>query len=291
MPPQHTSVWAATAQLPTYAALTSDTAADVCIVGAGIAGLTTAYLLTQAGKSVVVLDDGAHRQRHDRRDHRPPGQRARRPVSSRSSGCTASDGARLAAESHTAAIDRIESIVTRERIDCDFTRLDGYLFCAPEHDEDVSRPRARGRAPRRPARRREDRPRAARRSTPALPALSEPGAVPSAQVPRRPGQGDRARRRPHLHAARTSTEIEGGEHADGDHERRHASRAGARRRRHQHAGQRPGRDPHQAGAVHDLRHRRARAARRRARRRSTGTRATRTTTSACSRSTPSTTIC
>ena len=32
--------------------------ADVCIVGAGIAGLTTGYLLTQAGKSVVILDDG-----------------------------------------------------------------------------------------------------------------------------------------------------------------------------------------------------------------------------------------
>ena len=31
---------------------------DVCIIGAGIAGLTTGYLLTQAGKSVVILDDG-----------------------------------------------------------------------------------------------------------------------------------------------------------------------------------------------------------------------------------------
>ena len=46
-------------------------------------------------------------------------------------------GSRLAAESHSAAIDRIESIVTRERIACDFTRLDGYLFCAPEHDEEL----------------------------------------------------------------------------------------------------------------------------------------------------------
>ena len=32
--------------------------ADVCIVGAGIAGMTTAYLLSREGKSVVVLDDG-----------------------------------------------------------------------------------------------------------------------------------------------------------------------------------------------------------------------------------------
>lgn len=29
-----------------------------CVVGAGIAGLTTAYLLGKEGKRVVVLDDG-----------------------------------------------------------------------------------------------------------------------------------------------------------------------------------------------------------------------------------------
>ena len=34
-------------------------------------------------------------------------------------------GARLAAESHTAAIDRIEEIVHREHIDCGFARVDG----------------------------------------------------------------------------------------------------------------------------------------------------------------------
>src|ERR1035437_5581857 len=52
------SVWMATAQLPRFASLTANEQADVCIVGAGIAGLTTACLLGRAGKSVVVLDDG-----------------------------------------------------------------------------------------------------------------------------------------------------------------------------------------------------------------------------------------
>ena len=41
-------------------------------------------------------------------------------ASSISSGCHGERGSRLAAESHTAAIDRIESIVSRERIACDF---------------------------------------------------------------------------------------------------------------------------------------------------------------------------
>ena len=36
-----------------------DMTVDVCIVGAGISGLSVAYMLSQAGKKVVVLDDDA----------------------------------------------------------------------------------------------------------------------------------------------------------------------------------------------------------------------------------------
>jgi glycine/D-amino acid oxidase-like deaminating enzyme len=42
--------------MPRVPSLTSDARADVCIVGAGIAGLTTAYLLLRAGRKVLVLD-------------------------------------------------------------------------------------------------------------------------------------------------------------------------------------------------------------------------------------------
>jgi len=135
MPPRNEPVWESTAQIPAHSPLTADTTADVCIVGAGIAGLTTAYLLTQVGKSVVVLDDGrigsgmtamttAHLANalDDRYFNLERWHGAR--------------GARLAAESHTAAIDRIDAIVARERIACDFERIDGYLLAAPEHDSD-----------------------------------------------------------------------------------------------------------------------------------------------------------
>lgn len=123
------SLWMRAA-VPEFARLATDTAAEVCIVGAGIAGLTTAYLLAREGRSVIVLEDGrigggetgrttAHISNalDDRycdleRQHGEP-------------------AARLAAASHTAAIEQIESIVRQESIDCDFTRLDGYLFLAP----------------------------------------------------------------------------------------------------------------------------------------------------------------
>ena len=52
------SVWIDGVELPPTSALTSSVAVDVCIVGAGIAGLTTAYLLSREGVKVVVIDDG-----------------------------------------------------------------------------------------------------------------------------------------------------------------------------------------------------------------------------------------
>ena len=110
--------------------LTENIETDVCVVGGGIAGMTTAYLLSLEGNSVVVLNDG--------------------PIGNGMSGRTTAhlssalddryynleryhgrDGAHFAAESHSEAIDRIERIVSSEKIDCDFTRLDGFLFLPP----------------------------------------------------------------------------------------------------------------------------------------------------------------
>jgi glycine/D-amino acid oxidase-like deaminating enzyme/nitrite reductase/ring-hydroxylating ferredoxin subunit len=110
--------------------------ADVCVVGAGIAGLTTAYLLAREGRSVIVLDDGAI----------AGGETGRTTAHLASAlddryfrieSMHGETGARLAAESHTAAIDRIEAIVGEEKIACDFERLDGYLFGPPAESADV----------------------------------------------------------------------------------------------------------------------------------------------------------
>jgi glycine/D-amino acid oxidase-like deaminating enzyme/nitrite reductase/ring-hydroxylating ferredoxin subunit len=127
---QSVSIWMATATLPTFPTLTKSEHANVCIVGAGIVGLTTAYLLGRAGKSVVVVDDGPL----------VSGETERTTAHL----CTTLDdryfelerlhgakGAQLAAASHVAAIDEIERIVAEEKIDCDFERLDGYLFVPP----------------------------------------------------------------------------------------------------------------------------------------------------------------
>src|SRR5207302_2798305 len=109
------SVWAATADTIPASPLSKDTSADVCIVGAGIAGLTTAYLLAREGKSVVVLDDGPVGGGQTRRTtaHLSNAIDDRYVEIERIHG---EDGAKLAAKSHTAAIDRIEAIAAEEGI-------------------------------------------------------------------------------------------------------------------------------------------------------------------------------
>ncbi len=49
------------------------------------------------------------------------------------------DGARIAAESHRAAIDLIERLVREEQIDCDFARVEGILFCTAAGAEGAAR--------------------------------------------------------------------------------------------------------------------------------------------------------
>jgi glycine/D-amino acid oxidase-like deaminating enzyme/nitrite reductase/ring-hydroxylating ferredoxin subunit len=121
------SVWVATADTPTESVLNKDCRADVCIIGAGIAGLTTAYLLAKEGKDVIVLDDGPIGGGMTARTtaHLTNALDDRFYELERLFG---EEGSRLAAESHTKAIDQVEEIVETEQIDCEFERVDGYLF-------------------------------------------------------------------------------------------------------------------------------------------------------------------
>jgi glycine/D-amino acid oxidase-like deaminating enzyme len=53
-----TPYWSTSASFPQFAKLTKDTDTDVVVVGGGVTGLTSAYLLAKAGKRVIVLDRG-----------------------------------------------------------------------------------------------------------------------------------------------------------------------------------------------------------------------------------------
>lgn len=116
-----------------YETLKENISADVVIVGGGLAGVSVAYNLILAGKKVVLVEDGF--------------------IGSGESGRTTGhlvtalddryyklqalfgdEKTRLIAQSHKAAIDFVEDTVRKEKIDCDFERLDGYLFPDPSDD-------------------------------------------------------------------------------------------------------------------------------------------------------------
>ena len=127
---QSTSVWMATADTPREGRLAEDLETDVCVVGAGIAGMTTAHLLAREGRRVAVIDDGpvAGGETSRTTAHLVNALDDRYYELEKMFG---REGARLAAESHTAAIEKVAEIVAAEGIDCDFSRLDGYLFVPP----------------------------------------------------------------------------------------------------------------------------------------------------------------
>ncbi|WP_239619217.1 FAD-dependent oxidoreductase [Cohnella mopanensis] len=52
------SYWTASVDNPEFPKLTTDLHADVVIVGAGITGITAGYLLSKAGKKVIILEAG-----------------------------------------------------------------------------------------------------------------------------------------------------------------------------------------------------------------------------------------
>jgi glycine/D-amino acid oxidase-like deaminating enzyme/nitrite reductase/ring-hydroxylating ferredoxin subunit len=131
-----TSVWKTGQPTLTTSALQEDMEADVCIVGAGIAGMSVAYELGRAGREVVVLDDNAigGGETAQTTAHLASALDDRYFILEQLHG---REGARRAYESHDAAIGRIEEIVRVEQIACDFERVDGYLFLAPRDQPEL----------------------------------------------------------------------------------------------------------------------------------------------------------
>ena len=122
-----TSLWMDVDVFPGAPPLTKDIQCDVAIVGSGIAGLSTAYEIAGRGRSIIVIDRGKICGGMTARTsaHLAP---LCDDLMSEMKRLRGLDLARTFYESQAAAVDRIEAIARSEDIDCDFRRLDGYLF-------------------------------------------------------------------------------------------------------------------------------------------------------------------
>jgi len=121
-----TSYWIDTVPIKTFPALNRDVTADALVIGAGITGVTTAYLLKNAGLSVALIErdriatiDTGHTTAHLTY---VTDVRLRKLVEN-----FGNDHAQAAWDAGAAAIDTIEMIVEQEKLDCQFSRVPGYL--------------------------------------------------------------------------------------------------------------------------------------------------------------------
>ena len=130
------SLWMDVDVVPAAGSLPGDFACDVAVIGSGIAGLSTAYELIQRGKSVAVIDRGPICGGMTARTsaHLAP---LCDDLVSEMTKIKGQDATKLFCDSQAAAVDRIEEIQKRESIDCDFRRLDGYLFQGRDMPADI----------------------------------------------------------------------------------------------------------------------------------------------------------
>jgi glycine/D-amino acid oxidase-like deaminating enzyme/nitrite reductase/ring-hydroxylating ferredoxin subunit len=118
-------------ELPAFDKLNEDISVDVAIVGAGIAGISAAYLLANEGLKVAILEAGnilngttghttakltaQHNIIYDEFIHH-----------------FGEEKARLYYESHMKAIQFVETIVKDQGIDCDFSHEDAYIYATTD---------------------------------------------------------------------------------------------------------------------------------------------------------------
>jgi glycine/D-amino acid oxidase-like deaminating enzyme len=116
--------------------LSEDLQTEVVIVGGGLAGVSAAYCLSEAGKKIILIEDG----------HIGSGETGRTTahlvtaLDDRYTDLEKIYGEKdtaLIADSHMSAIKFVEQTIAKENISCQFVRLPGYLFMHPSDKENA----------------------------------------------------------------------------------------------------------------------------------------------------------
>src|SRR6266550_33495 len=118
--------WIDSAPIKRFHRLQENVGVDVLVIGAGVTGISAAYLLKKAGLSVALIErervasvDTGHTTAHLTYVTDVELQELARNFGN--------DHAQAAWDAGAAAIDEIEGIVREEAIDCEFTRVPAYV--------------------------------------------------------------------------------------------------------------------------------------------------------------------
>ena len=127
------TLWTDTAPPLPCPRLQGEARADVAVVGAGIAGLTAAWLLQRSGRRVAVVEAGEVACGESSRTsaHLTAVQDARWHQIARSFG---KEGARRLAAGGMEAVRLVEHLVEDLHLDCQFARVPGFLFTESRED-------------------------------------------------------------------------------------------------------------------------------------------------------------
>lgn len=121
------SVWSRTEDLPHREPLPGDLTVKAAVIGAGMAGILTAYLLKKQGVNVIVLE--ADRVASGQTKNTTAKITSQHGMIYRKLAETAGEQkARLYAAANESAIDAFEKIIKDENIECGFERLPAYLY-------------------------------------------------------------------------------------------------------------------------------------------------------------------
>jgi glycine/D-amino acid oxidase-like deaminating enzyme len=127
-------IWLENVERVNYSRGVLPTEAEIIIVGGGMAGITSAYLLSKTGKKIILLE--------------------KRKLGENTTDCTTgfltpvidtdpiklikqfgARNAELILESHKKAVDEVEKIIKTEKIDCEFERCTNYIYANDKNEE------------------------------------------------------------------------------------------------------------------------------------------------------------
>jgi glycine/D-amino acid oxidase-like deaminating enzyme/nitrite reductase/ring-hydroxylating ferredoxin subunit len=133
-----TSYWLDSSSLSRFPRLERDLKVDVVIVGAGITGLTAAYLMKRQNRTVAIIDrdsiGGVDSNRTTAHVTCVTDVDLTELVKN-----FGRDHAQAAWDAGLAAINTIDSIIRNHDIDCEWTWVAGYKYAAPGRDDDATR--------------------------------------------------------------------------------------------------------------------------------------------------------
>lgn len=131
------SPWIETIEMPSYLALDEDIDTEICIVGGGLAGLLTAYCLQQEGKKVCIVESyelGSGQSGKSTAHCTYALDKGYRKLVKYHGEKTM----RLVAQSHIVAIKKIVDIISKEKIECELERVNGYFFNSNEDIQNLT---------------------------------------------------------------------------------------------------------------------------------------------------------